>query len=84
MATIDETLSERAKTHGDFKEVANTYLNIKKAIFKDKQYFTDDEVLAIDMIAQKLARIANGNPHFKDHWHDIAGYATLVECDCKE
>lgn len=81
MATISETLCERGKTHGDFKEVADTYSSIKKAIFKNKNNFTEDEVLALDMIAQKLARIANGDPHFIDHWHDIAGYATLVECE---
>ena len=31
------------------------------------------------VIAQKIARILNGNPNEPDHWHDIAGYATLVE-----
>ncbi|WP_257617167.1 hypothetical protein [Campylobacter pinnipediorum] len=30
------------------------------------------------MIAHKIARILAGNPNYKDHWDDIAGYATLV------
>jgi hypothetical protein len=34
---------------------------------------------ALDMILHKIARIVNGNPNETDHWHDIAGYATLVE-----
>jgi hypothetical protein len=33
---------------------------------------------ALEMIAHKIARILNGNPDHHDHWHDIAGYATLV------
>jgi hypothetical protein len=38
---------------------------------------------SLDMIAHKIARILNGNPNVHDHWHDIAGYATLVANDLK-
>lgn len=31
------------------------------------------------MILHKIARIMNGDPDHIDHWHDIAGYATLIE-----
>lgn len=34
---------------------------------------------SLDMIANKLGRILNGDPTYIDSWHDIAGYATLVE-----
>ena len=34
---------------------------------------------ALDLIATKLARIITGDPDYSDNWHDIAGYATLVE-----
>jgi hypothetical protein len=37
-----------------------------------------DQALALQMIVQKLARIANGDPDHLDSWLDIAGYATLV------
>lgn len=30
------------------------------------------------MIAVKIARILVGDCNHPDHWHDIAGYATLV------
>jgi hypothetical protein len=33
---------------------------------------------ALDMIQHKIGRILAGNPNHHDHWHDIAGYATLV------
>ncbi|MDY0487330.1 DUF6378 domain-containing protein, partial [Pasteurella multocida] len=32
---------------------------------------------ALTMIATKIVRIVNGNPHEVDHWRDIVGYATL-------
>jgi hypothetical protein len=31
------------------------------------------------MIQHKVARILNGEPDYSDNWHDIAGYATLVD-----
>ena len=30
-------------------------------------------------ILQKIARILNGDPNYADNWHDIQGYARLVE-----
>lgn len=34
-------------------------------------------VARLEMIAHKVGRILAGNPHFEDHWADIAGYARL-------
>jgi len=31
------------------------------------------------MIAHKIGRILNGDPDYQDSWHDIIGYARLVE-----
>lgn len=31
------------------------------------------------MIATKMARIVNGDPDYLDNWHDIQGYAKLVQ-----
>ena len=81
MTDLNKTLEERAKTHGSFKDHSEISQNIKFIISSSKNY----EVLAsfqkeaLDMIAHKMARILQGNPHEKDHWHDIAGYATLAE-----
>jgi hypothetical protein len=38
----------------------------------------EEQAESLDMIANKLSRILNGNPHYIDSWTDIAGYATLV------
>jgi len=34
---------------------------------------------ALRVIVDKLARILNGDPDYIDSWHDLCGYATLVE-----
>ena len=38
------------------------------------------------LIAQKLARALSpsGDPEYKDNWHDIQGYAKLIEDRCKD
>jgi len=33
----------------------------------------------LSMIQHKIARIMCGDPNYYDHWHDIQGYAKLVE-----
>jgi len=34
---------------------------------------------AVEMILHKIGRIVCGDPDYIDSWHDIAGYAKLVE-----
>lgn len=38
-----------------------------------------DQREALDMIFHKIGRIVCGDPNYADSWHDIAGYAKLVE-----
>jgi len=77
--SIEQTLAERHKTHGDF----NTHAVISQQLKETLENFNYKELSpnqreALDMICHKIARILNGNPDVHDHWHDIAGYATLV------
>jgi hypothetical protein len=79
---IDETLDERAKDYGKFKDGAALMQGIKRlladhAASHDKT-FADDQWEALEMIVHKIGRIVNGNPDKVDHWVDIAGYAKLV------
>jgi hypothetical protein len=48
------------------------------------QALTPDKKQALDVIADKIARILSGDPEYKDNWHDIQGYAKLAEDRCKE
>lgn len=40
---------------------------------------SDDKREALEMIAHKIGRILNVDPNYHDSWHDIIGYAKLVE-----
>jgi hypothetical protein len=79
MTDINETLAQRQQTHGDFNTHAAISQRLKQ-VMKDHciTKLTFEQHEALDMIAHKIARILNGNPDVHDHWHDIAGYATLV------
>ena len=79
--TVDKTLKQRKAVHGDFKTGAETSQALKQIM---DNAFEGKEIPAyilesVDAICGKLARIANGNPFEEDHWHDIQGYARLVE-----
>lgn len=85
MPGVEEILSERGKTHGDF--VLNSLISQSlKEIIQAPPYWNKldaSQKEALDMICHKISRIIAGNSNFKDHWDDIAGYATLVSKDLK-
>ena len=83
MSSIDATLSERGQRYGKFEDHAEHSIAIKAVLFtlmgEEKAHtLKADQVEALNMIAHKLARITNGDPHYDDSWRDIAGYAQLV------
>lgn len=83
MSSIDATLSERGQRYGEFRDHAEHSLAIKALLFtlmgeEKAKTLKADQVEALNMIAHKLARITNGDPHYDDSWRDVAGYAQLV------
>ena len=78
--SINKTLEQRGERYGKFKDVASTTYALQEILrnAKNHKHMTDDQVIALDMICNKMARIVNGDPNYIDNWHDIAGYATLV------
>lgn len=78
---IEKTLQERGSTYGEFPNVAYTSQTLRSCMteFDGWDRLNDTQREALTVIAQKIARILNGNPDYLDNWHDIAGYATLVE-----
>ena len=79
--TIEQTLAERGSRYGDFESVAETTRALMR-ILEDADRFSElssAQYEALHMICSKMARIANGDPDYIDNWHDIAGYAKLVE-----
>ena len=82
MTSINDTLAQRGQRYGSFATQA-THTQAIKRLFKKLMGskwadLKDDQREALDMIANKLGRITNGDPHYADSWHDIAGYAQLV------
>ncbi len=79
--TIDTTLAERGSRYGDFVGHANTTQDIKKAMILSPnwEWLTNDKRECLEMVAHKIGRILNGDPEYKDSWHDIIGYVRLVE-----
>ena len=81
-----EVLTEREKTHGDFRDVAKLDQELKMLIYMSKnwQSLSDEHRVSLDMICHKISRILSGNPNEDDHWRDIAGYAELGRRACGE
>ncbi len=74
---IDQILTERQRTHGDFRLNAKVSQGIKQAIHWGPTELSDEQKEALDMIALKISRICTGDANHPDHWDDIAGYAKL-------
>lgn len=79
MSTTD-ILEERGKRYGAFidQAVICTDLKMDMHVTKNWAALAPDQKEALDMIANKIGRILNGDPDYEDSWRDIAGYAQLV------
>jgi hypothetical protein len=78
--TIRSVLDQREKTYGDYSDVSDTSQRMKYVFRQNPNW---DELYpfqreSLDMIANKIARIMNGDPEYLDSWVDIVGYAQLV------
>ena len=79
MPTIENTLAERGARYGDYEEQARLAIHLYESLNPRDARYSTTQAHALFIICTKLARIANGDPNYADNWHDIAGYATLVE-----
>lgn len=80
---IEKTLTERGKKYGDFKHNAMVSQCIKEAMKVSPQWkdLPPEMKESLEMVAHKIGRILCGDPKYKDSWHDIVGYITLIEKD---
>lgn len=81
--TVESTLSERGKLYGDFSDHASVAQSIQDAMRMTRpngwDRLDDAKKQALTVIADKIARVISGDPEYADNWHDIQGYAKLVE-----
>ena len=81
MSAVDATLAERGRRYGEFVDRARLSQNLKLAMLAGPGWsrLAADQREALEMIASKISRILCGDAGHTDSWHDIAGYARLVE-----
>lgn len=89
MGATEALLMERGKTHGDFVNHAGCTIDLINTIGKwmsksEKKHFTPVQSESLRMICHKIGRIVAGDPDFRDHWDDIAGYAKLASSRCSK
>jgi hypothetical protein len=80
-SSVEATLAERGKRYGDFAEHALIAQNLQDDMRAALGWnaLTVEKKQALTVIADKIARILSGDPTYRDNWHDIQGYAKLVE-----
>lgn len=78
---ISATLAERGSRYGVFIDHATIVQDIMAVMTTTTGWrgLKPDQKQALTVIADKIGRILNGDPHYIDNWHDIQGYAKLVE-----
>lgn len=77
---IEEVLEKRGSRYGVYQDVSSTAQSLKEVLRSRPSWPQMEPFMqeSLDMICNKLARIANGDPYYKDSWVDVTGYATLV------
>lgn len=85
VSDLKQTLAERGERYGPFSGHASIAQRIKSVMVASRNWTNLSAVQkqALDMIADKIGRILNGDPSYADSWIDIAGYVTLVVEDLK-
>ncbi len=77
---IDKILRERGERYGDFRDHAVICQNLKVVMKESPSWIkcSASQKQALETIADKMARILNGDPNYDDNWIDIIGYSQLV------
>lgn len=81
MSDVSATLAERGGRYGAFKDHAKIAQGLQEVLQAAPNWSKLDPDMrqAMCVICDKMARILNGDPYYEDNWHDIQGYARLVE-----
>ena len=82
--TVNATLSERGNRYGDFTDHARISQELQDVMHNTPNWDKLDPVKkeGLILIVHKIARALNGDPEYQDNWHDIQGYARLIEERC--
>tara|TARA_R110000764_G_scaffold239181_1_gene337725 strand:- start:406 stop:669 length:264 start_codon:yes stop_codon:yes gene_type:complete len=77
----NKTLKERGSRYGNFEGQSALCQSLKAVMQAAPGWkrLSSAQKESLEMIQHKTARILNGDPNYADSWHDIAGYATLID-----
>lgn len=77
---VEEILSQREETHGEFVDVAKSSQLLKNTLRYSGFYAfrSDIQKEALEMICVKIARLVSSQQIHRDNVVDIIGYATLM------
>jgi len=80
MSKIEDILEERGARYGDFKDHAKICQDLKGVMNSVEGWsrLNPSQKQALEVIADKIARMLNGDPNYDDNWQDIIGYSQLV------
>jgi hypothetical protein len=80
MTNINDTLNERAHTHGDYREQAAFAQQFKRMMRAGRNWERLEltQAQSLEAFADKISRVLCGNANEPDHWRDVAGYAQLI------
>lgn len=83
MKTLKETLDERGSVYGSFDAGTDLLASILNSLTLHRHnttgsFMTTTEQVMFQYILMKLVRLAASPDHI-DSWHDIQGYAKLIE-----
>ena len=81
MSDINQVLEERGSRYGRFADHARIAQGLQDTMRAATNWDKLDQDMkqALSVIADKIARILNGDPFYADNWHDVQGYAKLIE-----
>jgi len=84
--SISATLAERGSRYGPLKIQAGIEQDLKAIMRATGNWhqLTSDKKTALEMMVLKISRILAGCPEYKDNWHDIQGWAKLIEDGLEE
>jgi len=81
MPNVNDTLAERGSRYGDFADNARVAQELLDVLLGEDGWHNLPTLhrQALCYINEKISRIICGDPNYADNWHDIQGYARLVE-----
>lgn len=80
-SNLNETTTARQSRYGTLQQNGEISQDLKDRMRATPNWnkLAADQKESLDMIMHKVSRILAGDVNYADNWHDIAGYAKVVD-----